>query len=108
VTPVLNLSYKVADKPPAKLELVRVDEGGIGHYYARTDTTRTWVALYDSAAKEVEQDVGMVVGTEQQPAPEAAKSAAHGSKPAPAPGPHGGLPTGHPPLPAASTAPAAH
>jgi hypothetical protein len=102
VSPVLSLNYKVADKPATKLELVRVDEGGIGHYYARTDTTRAWVALYDSAAKEVEQDVGMVVGTEQPTTkPEAVKPAAHGSKPEPAAGPHGGLPSGHPPLPGA-------
>jgi hypothetical protein len=99
---VLSLNYKVADKPATKLEMVRVDEGGIGHYYARTDTTRAWVALYDSAAKEVEQDVGMVVGTEQPTTkPEAVKPAAHGSKPEPAAGPHGGLPSGHPPLPGA-------
>jgi hypothetical protein len=65
--PVLSIDYKLADKPNGKLELVRVDENGVGHYYARTETTQTWVAVYDSSAKEVEQDVGMVVGLEQAP-----------------------------------------
>jgi hypothetical protein len=65
--PVLTIDYKVADKPNGKLDLVRVEENGVGHYYARTETTQAWVAVYDSSAKEVEQDVGMVVGLEQAP-----------------------------------------
>jgi hypothetical protein len=115
--PVLTIEYKVADKPNGKLELVRVDENGVGHYYARTETTRNWVSLFDSAAKEVEQDVGMVVGTEQAPSKPAgaAADAASSSKPAPPAG-HGsgstvgspaglppGLPPGHPAMPAPAT-----
>jgi hypothetical protein len=111
--PVLTIEYKVADKPNGKLELVRVDENGVGHYYARTETTRNWVSLFDSAAKEVEQDVGMVVGTEQAPSKPA--DAANSNKPAPPAG-HGsgsmvgspaglppGLPPGHPAMPAPAT-----
>jgi hypothetical protein len=95
--PVLTIEYKVADKPNGKLELVRVDENGVGHYYARTETTRNWVSLFDSAAKEVEQDVGMVVGTEQAPSKPAGASpdAAQSSK-APPLGHGASLPPGHP------------
>ncbi|MET0389129.1 MAG: DUF4340 domain-containing protein [Polyangiales bacterium] len=96
-TPVLALEYKVADKPTGKLELVRVDESGLAHYYARTETTRGWVTLFDSAAKEVEQDVGMVVGVEQPSSrAETADKPTSGAK---APSSHS-LPAGHPQVPA--------
>ena len=111
---VLTIDYKVADKPSGKLEIVRVDEKGVGRYYARSETTGGWVAIYDSAAKEVEQDVGMVVGTEQAPSKPAGASqpgaAARGASAAdahaaPPPGHSGlddahGMPPGHPGLPA--------
>jgi hypothetical protein len=100
-TAVLRIEYKVADAPKGTLELVRVDENGVGHYYARTETTHAWVALFDSAAKEVEQDVGMVVGVEQPSAPEPQKDAkpAGSQKPA-ASSPHEEfLPAGHPRVP---------
>jgi hypothetical protein len=107
-TPVLRIDYKVADAPKGTLELVRVDENGVGHYYARTETTRAWVALFDSAAKDVEQDVGMVVGVEQPSTPEG-QNKREEAKPAgsqrPA-APHGAsspheefLPPGHPRVP---------
>lgn len=106
-TPVLRMEYKVADAPKGTLELVRVDENGVGHYYARTETTHAWVALFDSAAKDVEQDVGMVVGVEQ--APPEGQTKRQDAKPAgsqkPA-SPHGAsspheefLPAGHPRVP---------
>ena len=102
-TPVLRIDYKVADAPSGTLELVRVDDNGVGHYYARTETTHSWVALFDSAAKDVEQDVGMVVGVEQPRAPESQKKGPE-AQPADA---HGGsspheefLPAGHPRVPA--------
>ena len=101
-TPVLRIDYKVADRPKGTLELVRVDENGVGHYYARTETTHAWVALFDSAAKDVEQDVGMVVGVEQPSTPEKQKPAG-AQRPA---SPHGAsspheefLPAGHPRVP---------
>jgi hypothetical protein len=98
--PVLTIDYKVADKPGGKLELVRVDENGVGHYYARSETTRNWVTLFDSAAKEVEQDVGMVVGTEQAPSkPAGASPAAAQSGTAPVVGHGSSLPPGHPAMP---------
>jgi Domain of unknown function (DUF4340) len=103
--PVLTISYKVADKPDGKLELVRVDNDGTGHYYARSETTEGWVAVFDSAAKDVENDVGMVLGIEQAPrATPASKDAADSSNK-----PHGhmpGLPPGHPAMP--GTPPAGH
>ena len=95
---MLTIDYKLSGKPAGKLELVRVDQNGVGHYYARSEITHTWVAVYDSSAKEVEQDVGMVVGTESAPKPSAALPAS-----SPAPGSkteadaHGhGLPPAHP------------
>lgn len=98
ITPVLRIDYKAPDAKDGVLELVRVDDNGVAHYYARTETTRAWVALFDSAAKDVEQDVGMVVGVEQAP-----------DKPAetkPAASSHGKsssheefLPAGHPRVP---------
>lgn len=100
-TPVLRMEYKVADAPKGTLELVRVDENGVGHYYARTETTRAWVALFDSAAKDVEQDVGMVVGVEQAPPEGQAKR--QDAKPAGAQQPASPheefLPAGHPRVP---------
>jgi hypothetical protein len=104
-TPVLRIDYKVADAPKGTLELVRVDENGVGHYYARTETTHAWVALFDSAAKDVEQDVGMVVGVEQPSSPEKQKEAKPAGSQKPA-APHGAsspheefLPAGHPRVP---------
>lgn len=104
-TAVVRVDYKVADADKkGTLELVRVEENGVGHYYARTETTHAWVALFDSAAKEVDQDVGMVVGVEQAPAPDAqnkrpeakgAKGSPHGASKAP----EEFLPAGHPRVP---------
>lgn len=98
-TQLLRVDYKVAERAtPGKLELVRVDENGVGHYYARTETTRAWVALFDTSAKEVEQDVGSVLGLEQPAAPaKEAPAAPSGASPHGAP--HGGLPSGHPAVP---------
>ncbi|HEY2732952.1 MAG TPA: DUF4340 domain-containing protein [Polyangiales bacterium] len=98
--PVLTIDYKVEGKPNGKLELVRVDENGVAHYYARSETTRNWVAVYDSAAKEVEQDVGMVVGTEQAPSKPIGASASDKSNDKTG---HGAsLPPGHPAIPSAA------
>jgi hypothetical protein len=107
-TPVLEVDYKVAERPPAKLEVVRVDENGVGHYYARTETTRGWVSLYDSAAKEVEQDVGMVVGVEQPPAQGDAASKPGASNAPPKASPHGALPSGNGQPLSPSALPAGH
>jgi hypothetical protein len=95
--PVLSIDYKVEGKPNGKLELVRVDENGVAHYYARSEATHNWVSVYDSAAKEVEQDVGMVVGTEQAPSkPIGSSDASNGKSEHGAP-----LPPGHPAIPSA-------
>jgi hypothetical protein len=92
---VLSVDYKVAGKPNGKLELVRIDEGGVAHYYVRTETTRNWVAVYDSMAKDVEQDVGMVLGIETAPSKAVADTVpatdAHGRSVTPPPG-HPGAP----------------
>lgn len=115
ITPVLRLDYKLEGKPPAKLELVRVqeNEGGTPRYYARTETTRGWVTVADSSAKEVEQDAAMVVGLEEAPASKTegagkgkgapaveTSTSVHGGAPHGG-APHGGLPAGHPTIPQA-------
>ncbi|HET6332892.1 MAG TPA: DUF4340 domain-containing protein [Polyangiales bacterium] len=105
MTPVLTIDYKVEGKPNGKLELVKVEENGTPHYYARSEATRSWVTVFDSAAKEVEQDAPMVVGLEETPPEKAApppKSA--GGAPPHGGNPHGGLgglPSGHPVVPPA-------
>jgi hypothetical protein len=94
-TPVVTIEYRMEGKPKGKLEIARVDTKKEGLYYARTETTGRWVVLYDSLAKQVEDDVALVVGAEEQPAatPPAAPAA---------PGAHGvdstKLPPGHPKL----------
>jgi hypothetical protein len=93
--PVVTIEYRLEGKPKGKLEIARVDTKKEGLYYARTETTGRWVVLYDSLAKQVEDDVAMVVGAEEQPAeaPPAAPAA---------PGAHDvdttKLPPGHPKL----------
>jgi hypothetical protein len=62
------------------------------------------VTVFDSAAKEVEQDAPMVVGLEETPPekaappPKSAGGAPHGGNPH---GGLGGLPSGHPVVPPA-------
>jgi hypothetical protein len=92
VRPVLTLEYKLEGKPKDKLEIVRVDTEQGNFYYARSGTTKRWVTLFDSLAKQVDEDVPMVVGAEEPPA-EAS------SAPAARPAPPAALPVGHPPVP---------
>jgi hypothetical protein len=90
--PVMTMQYKLEGKPKDKVELVRVDTDQGSFYYARTGTTRRWVTLYDSLAKQVEEDVAMVVGAEEQPAQSVTPAdAADGPV-----DPHSALPPGHP------------
>ncbi|HMI93300.1 MAG TPA: DUF4340 domain-containing protein, partial [Polyangiales bacterium] len=112
--PVMTLDYKVEGKPKAKLEITRVDTKAGPMYYGRSEATHRWVALFESVAKQLEDDVALVVGAEEapqesvdpsaKPGAGAAPAPAHGAKPAaagpagPAPvAPHG-LPPGHPPM----------
>jgi hypothetical protein len=110
-TPVLTIDYALEGKKKGALELVRVDTAQGNFYYARTEATHRWVTMYDSLAKQLEDDAALVVGAEEAaaapsqsksspdkasfPSPSEAKSSAlpspHGavpsppSKPAPAP-----------------------
>lgn len=68
VQPVLTLEYLLEGKAKDKVEFVRVDTEQGKFYYARSGTTRRWVTMYDSLAKQVEEDVPMIVGAEEQPA----------------------------------------
>lgn len=87
ITPVLTIEYAVEGKPKGKLELVRVDAGEQSRYYARSETTKVWVTLFDSSAKDVEQDLGLVVGVDEpKAAPAAAAPAVLAPSAAPAAG----------------------
>jgi hypothetical protein len=91
IVPVLSVAYATDGKPKGKLELVRSTGPEGARYYARSETTGGWVTVFDSTAKDVEQDVGMVVGLDDVPAEKAAPAPAGDAK---------GLPVGHPVLPA--------
>jgi hypothetical protein len=66
--PVVSIEYKLEAKPKDKVEIVKVDTEQGAFYYAKSGTTRRWVSLYDSLAKQVDEDVAMVVGAEEAPA----------------------------------------
>jgi hypothetical protein len=124
--PVMTVEYRLEGKPKGKLEIVRIDTKQGNFYYGRSEVTHRWTAMYDSVAKQAEDDVALVVGSEEaatqsqstssaspatsQPAkpgaPQAAKpAAAQPAKPvaptakpaAQEASPH--LPPSHPPIP---------
>jgi hypothetical protein len=66
--PVVSIEYKLEGKPKDKVEIVKVDTEQGAFYYAKSGTTRLWVSMYDSLAKQVDEDVAMVVGAEEAPA----------------------------------------
>jgi hypothetical protein len=83
-TPVLNIEYELEGKKQGNLELVRVDTAQGGLYYARTEATHRWVTMYDSQAKQLEDDSALVVGAEPSAsAPDAQSKAPGASSPAP-------------------------
>ncbi len=86
-----TIAYEADGKERGKLELVRVDTERGGMYYGRSEATHRWVVLTESQAKQVDDDLALVVGAEgaTAPSPEGAKSAPHNS----AAGPH--APLGH-------------
>jgi len=67
VEPLLKIAYSQRGQPLGWIEMVRVNAEE-EYYYARTETTETWVAVPRSVAKLVAQDVAMVVGAEERPA----------------------------------------
>jgi hypothetical protein len=89
-TPVLTIEYKLEGKSKDKVELVRVDTDQGGFYYARSNTTKRWVTMYDSLAKQVEEDAPMIVGAEEPPA-ESSEST-EGAAPAPGAAPKAAAP----------------
>ncbi len=98
MTPVLRLDYKVEGKPNGKLELVKVEENNTPHYYARSEATQGWVTVFDSVAKEIEQDAAMVVGLEEAP-PSKTEPSVAGETTESSTSVHGGMPPGHPAMP---------
>jgi hypothetical protein len=105
--PVMTIDYKVEGKPPAKLEITRIDTKQGPMYYGRSEATHRWVALFESVAKQLEDDVALVVGAEEAPQQSVTPAGAAGAgaapaapapaAPAPTAAPHG-LPPGHPPM----------
>jgi hypothetical protein len=91
--PVLSIDYKVEGKPKDTLEVVRVDTKQGNFYYARSSATHRWVSLYDSAAKQVDDDVALVVGIEEAPLQSLSEDDAKGAaKDAPKPAPAAAAP----------------
>jgi hypothetical protein len=105
VSEVVRIEYAAEGKPKGTLTLVRVNAAGEPRYYAKTETTGHWVAVFDSVAKQVEGDVPMLMGKEEPPPPSGAapQAPAPGSAPAAAPGHGAPAVPGHGP----STAPSA-
>jgi len=101
MTPVLRLDYKVEGKPNGTLELVKVEENNTPHYYARSEATQGWVTVFESVAKEIEQDAAMVVGLEEAPPSKTEPSKAGDARETPetSTSVHGGMPPGHPAMP---------
>lgn len=62
--PVVRLAFRgEGDSELGSLELVRVD-GEQSEYYARTETTRSWVLVPRSVSAQLEEDARSVVGLE--------------------------------------------
>lgn len=59
---VVEIAYSLDGKPLGKLELAGVEQGDATFYYARSEATHNWVAVFTSAAKQVAGDVREVVG----------------------------------------------
>lgn len=62
--PLFTVDYRLEGKSKGKVEVVRVDTAQEGFYYLRSEATHGWVTTYDSVAKQVEDDLAMVVGAE--------------------------------------------
>jgi hypothetical protein len=60
----LTVEHHLGGKPKGKLEIVRVDAGGIAYYYARSEATRVWVSLYEAVVKDLMHDLGVVISGE--------------------------------------------
>jgi hypothetical protein len=77
--PVARFEYRADGEPLGELEIVRVQasERDEAFYYARSETTRRWATLYDAVARQLEQDLPLLLGAEssepeKQPEPEKA------------------------------------
>lgn len=83
--PVATLEYLDEDGEVLdKVELARIGEEQ-GEYYGRSSSTRAWVRVLNSVARQVESDLPMIVGLEEIPeAPPEPKADE--------------LPAGHPPI----------
>ena len=103
IKPVMTIDYKVEGKPPAKLEITRVDTKQGPMYYGRSSATHRWVALFESVAKQLEDDVALVVGAEEAPQQSVDPAPKQGAQQQPAqqqPSAAPIMPPGHPPIPA--------
>ncbi len=75
-TQLLQAEYKQAGRVIDTVEFVRIDNAGTPAYYARTKTTRLWVKLVQSAAKQVEDDLAAVLSGEVKNSPTPGKGQA--------------------------------
>lgn len=91
---VMTISYAAEGKPLGEVEIDRVRSLDAEFFYAKSEATRGWVSLYDTAAKGVAIDIAIVAGADEMPeTPETTGAPAPGpGGPAPA-SPHGAAPT---------------
>lgn len=78
---VLRIDYRGEDGELGFLELERVS-GAQASYYARTETTRSWVTIPTSVASQIEEDLRAMLGVAPLPAPEPPPAADAGAAPA--------------------------
>ena len=68
--PVALLTFKDAGGDTLEtLRLVRVEAGESVHWYGQSDATRSWVSLTPSVARQVEDDLRLVLGMDPLPEP---------------------------------------
>ncbi len=99
VTPaqVLRMDYQGESGPLGFLELTRV-EGEEEGYYARTETTRSWVRVPASVAAQIEDDLRSMLGVDplEHPSAQPQSARAGASEDAAQPGATEGQPGGQP------------
>lgn len=73
---VMQLKYEGDDGELGQLEMQKVEAENATHFYARTETTRSWVKLPRSVANQAERSLYDVLGKEAPAEPEPAPSSA--------------------------------
>ncbi len=97
VKEVAVIEYFVEGVSKGKLTIARAGDD-MTHYYARSESTRNWVAISEIVGQQVERDAPVIVGLEEAPAPAATKTPTPDTAP---------TPTDHEPPPAIAAPPPA-